>query len=364
MSEQTPNQEQQNQDPQNQGNANNNNQQYDQKQGYQDSKREERQARREAKWEYRNTHRSSDGIGVGVTFIFIGVIWMLAKLGYINFSIIGAIIDLWPLVFVVIGVNIIFKRVAYIGLLTWVGFLTAIVAYGMYFQPQDRMFESDIFTDQPSNTVSSLKTISDSIPREGNENVKEADLELNLSAANLSMGVSEDQLIDYVIPDRVVDTKFDISGSNASFKFSEKNNTALNNLARNNMSYDLFLNKDVLWFIDVNMGAADCKLNLSEVPVRDLEINGGAGDFNLELSDLQEKSDVSLNMAAGDANIVVPKNVGVKISVNGVISDHNFQEEGLNKVNGTYETPDYDQAAKTIYIEINSAASDITLERR
>lgn len=359
MSEQTPNQE-----PQNQNNENTQGSRNDSNQNYSETRKEERQAKREAKWEYRNANRGSDGIGVGVTFIFIGVIWMLAKLGYINFSIIGAIVDLWPLIFVVIGVNIIFKRVAYISLLTWVGFLTAVVAYGMYFQPQDRIFESDVWTDMPAASASNLKTISGSIPMEGNEAVKEANLELNLAAANLSMGMSEDQLIDYVIPEKIVNTKFDVNGSNASFTFSEKNNTALNNLARNNVGYDLFLNKNVLWYIDVNMGAADCKLNFSEVPVRDLEINGGAGDFDLEVSDLQDKADISINMAAGDANIVVPENVGIKISVNGVISDNNFSDQGLNKINGAFETPDYDKAERTIFIEINSAASDITLERR
>lgn len=357
MSEQTPNQEDQNK----QSSTSND---FNSKQEAKEARRDERQARREAKWEYRNTNRGSDGIGVGVTFIFIGVIWMMAKLGYINFSILGAVIDLWPLVFVVIGINIIFRRVAYIGLLTWVGFLTAIVAYGMYFQPQDRWFDSSDFDMNTNVSIGNAKTISDSIPREGNESVKEGNLELNLSAADLNMGVSEDQLIDYVIPDQIVDTQFDVNSNTAKFKFSEKNNLNLERLARKNMSYDLYLSKDLLWYIDVNMGAADCNLNLSKVPVRDLEINGGAGDFDLELSDLQEKAEVSLNMAAGDANLVVPENVGVKVSVNGVVSDHNFSDQGLVKVGDDYETPNYDSAERTIYIEINSAASDITLERR
>lgn len=329
--------------------------------------KEERQAakeqRRAERREYRYERSVSDGLGVGVTFIFIGVVWMMAKLGYLNFSIIGAIVDLWPLVFVVIGVNIVFRRVPYIGLITWVTFLSAIVGYGIYFAPQDNWIDWHGSTDN-SAVVRSVASTSDSIAMADHKEVTEAQLELNLSAGDLNMGASSSNLIDYVIPKDYVDTNFKFDGKNANLIFSEDNNMNFGKLRGKGMNYDFYLNDQVLWYIDVNVGAADSDMNFSNVPVRDLEINGGAGDFNLELGDLQDKSTVSINMAAGDVNLVVPENVGLKIVTNGLISDHNFKSSGLDKMDNSYETPDYDRAAKVIYIEINSAVSDLTLERR
>lgn len=354
MSEQTPGPEQQEQ----RNEQASNNSKYDEK--------EARRMHREERREYRYDRNVSDGLGVGVTFIFIGVIWMLAKLDYIDFSIIGAIADLWPLIFVVIGINIVFRRIRYIGLITWVGFLSIIVGYGMYFAPQADWFDWHISNNMNNEfTISEPVTaVSGNVPLEGNEQVKEGQLELNLSAGNLNMGASEGNLIDYVLPKGYVQTQQKIEGNNANFVFSEKKNIHIGSSRGKSVNYDFFLNNKVLWFIGVNVGATDSEMNFSNVPVRELEINGGAGEFNLELGDLQDKSDISLNMAAGDVNITVPEHVGVKIANSGLVSDNNFKSVGLEKIDGNYQTPDYDKASKVIYIEINSAASDIKLTRK
>lgn len=359
MSEQTPGTDKQEQSQQD----NSSNKQFDSK----DARREYREQRRAERREYRYERSVSDGVGVGVTFIFIGLIWMFAKMGYLNFSIIGAIADLWPLIFVVIGVNIIFRRVRYVGLITWIGFLTAIVAYGIYFSPQADWLDihiGDNWDNETSNTISNVTAVSGSIPLAGNEQVKEANLELNLSAGNLNMGGADDNLIDYVLPKNFVDINQYTDGNSAKFEFNERKNVHLSKLTGRGVNYDFYLNKNVLWFIGVNVGAADSEMNFSQVPVRELEINGGAGDFDLELGDLQDKSDVSINMAAGDLKITVPEHVGVKIVNNGFISDNNFRDVGLVKVDDSYQTPDYNQAEKVIYIEISSAASDLKLIRK
>lgn len=358
MTEQTPGSDKQEQTYQ-QDSQNSNN---DTKEARREYKEQRRAERREYRYERNNV---SDGIGVGITFIFIGVVWMLAKMDYINFSIIGAIADLWPLVFVVIGVNIIFKKIPYIGLLTWVGFLSAIVAYGIYFAPQADWLDmhfGDNGIEAPS--VTNVTAVSDSIPFAGNEQVKEAHVDLNLSAGNLNMGASDENLIDYVLPKDFVTLKQNINGNSASFEFNERKNLHLSKMTGKGVNYDFYLNKDILWYIGVNVGAADSEMNFAQVPVRELEINGGAGDFELELGDLQDKSDVSINMAAGDVKITVPASLGVKIVNSGLVSDNNFKNSGLEKIDGSYQTPDYDKADKVIYIEINSAASDLTLIRK
>ncbi len=320
--------------------------------------------------EYRREHRGSEGIGVGVTFIFIGVVWMMSKLGYLNFSIIGAVVDLWPLIFIVIGVNMIFRRVPYIGLITWVGFLSAIVGYGIYFAPQENWIDfgsHNIITNTAEEsrnkaTDSNVVPTSGFIPLEGNETMKEGKLTLDLSAGNLIMGSTESNLLDYVIPFKLVTVQSNINGNQGQFEFQEK--SGIKGLKNQDRNYDFYLNPKVLWDLEVNAGALDSNMNFSKVPVRKLSINGGAGEFQLELGDLQEKSELSINMAAGEVNLTVPKNVGVRIKSNGLIGDHNFSEEGLSKINDYYQTSDYDTNSKVINVELNSAVTDVTLTRK
>lgn len=316
---------------------------------------------------YRRDYRGSEGIGVGVTFIFIGVIWMMSKLGYLNFSIIGAVVDLWPLLFIVIGVNMIFRKVPYIGLITWVGFLSAIVAYGMYFAPQDNWIDFGsrdiIFSTTESNTASkSIVPTTGNFPLAGNESVKEGDLSLDLSAGNLVMGSTTSSLLDYVIPSDIVTVESNISSNQSRFYFKEK--SGLKGLKNQQRNYDFYLNSQRLWNLKINAGALDSNMNFSNVPVRSLEINGGAGDFDLELGNLQDKSDVSISMAAGEVRLTVPKNVGLRIEANDLISNHNFLGEGLVKVNSYYQTPDYESSSKVIFIELNAAITDVTLKRK
>jgi hypothetical protein len=330
---------------------------------HKDDIRDAKYQRREERREYRNDHRVSDGLGIGITFIFIGVVWMMAKLGYLNFSIIGALVDLWPLIFVVIGINIVFRKIPYIKLITWVTFLSAIVGYGFYFAPQDNWIS---WHGDNSFTINSNSTpqISGNVPIVGNENVKNAQLELNLSAGNLMMGASESNLIDYDIPQNYVDTEVKVVGENAKLVFSEKRKVDIGSIKGKGSNYDFYLNKGILWDVSVNVGAADSEMDFANVPIKDLEINGGAGDFQLTLGELQEKSNVSVNMAAGALDLTVPENVGLKIVTNGLISDQNFEDQGLTKLDGAFQTSDYDTAAKVIYIEINSAVSDLTLNRK
>lgn len=358
MSEQT---------PQNENNAAENNQNSSQKPKQKEQKYYDR---RMDQGEYRRDYRGSEGIGVGVTFIFIGVVWMMSKLGYIDFSIIGAVVDLWPLLFIVIGVNMIFRKVPYIGLITWVGFLTSIVAYGMYFAPQDNwidfgshnMITSTTEESVSNSTAGKIVPTSGNFPLSGNENVKEGSLTLDLSAGNLVMGSTASNLLDYVIPSEIVTVESNISDNQSQFNFKEKSGLkGFKNMERN---YDFYLNPKVLWTLEVNAGALDSNMNFSNVPLRALEINGGAGDFDLELGNLQDKAEVSINMAAGDLNLIVPKNVGLRIEASQLITDQNFANEGLVKVNDYYQTSDYDTNSKVVYIEINSAVTDVTLKRK
>lgn len=328
--------------------------------------RRDRYRERDQEWRYQN--RVSDGIGVGVTFIFIGVVWMLMKLGYLDFSVIGAFLDLWPLIFIVIGVNIIFKRVPYVGLLTWTLFLSAIVAYGMYFAPNT--FDSGInidfdnaFNENGSvskNRLGDMKYETKNILMEEHKAVNEAALNLDLGFGEINVGATEKDLLAYSVPNAIVDTKFDYSDTRADFSFENKRDLHLNN--NNGVSYDFFLNNEIEWLLNFNMGAGESKLNLDTVKVKSVEINGGAGDFELILGDKQDACDVSVNIGAGDLTLDLPSDVGVKITNQGLFSDSDFSREGLTKMNDAYVNEAFKNSKKLITIDINSAVSNIDIK--
>ena len=50
----------------------------------------------------------------GIVLIILGILFLLTNLGYISFDVLFGIFDLWPLLFVIAGINILFNKKMYL----------------------------------------------------------------------------------------------------------------------------------------------------------------------------------------------------------------------------------------------------------
>ncbi len=67
---------------------------------------------------------------LGVFFVFLGVFFLLNNLNIINFSIWNAIVDLWPLFFVMFGVHLISDK-PWVSIFSWIVFFAIIILYAI-----------------------------------------------------------------------------------------------------------------------------------------------------------------------------------------------------------------------------------------
>lgn len=72
-------------------------------------------------------------IEFGFFILSIGVLFLLINMGIINWSIMNVLFEIWPAIFIVIGINIIFKNNTIVRIITWLLFVGAVVTYGYYF---------------------------------------------------------------------------------------------------------------------------------------------------------------------------------------------------------------------------------------
>lgn len=72
-------------------------------------------------------------IGAGIFLILVGILWALNNAGIADFHLFESIFYLWPLMLVVIGINIIFKDNSLIRTLTWLIFIVVIISYGYFY---------------------------------------------------------------------------------------------------------------------------------------------------------------------------------------------------------------------------------------
>lgn len=72
-------------------------------------------------------------IGFGLTLLVIGTLLLLINLGVINWSIIDTLFEFWPVIFIVIGINIIFRDNEIVKIISWLAFIAIIVALSFHY---------------------------------------------------------------------------------------------------------------------------------------------------------------------------------------------------------------------------------------
>ena len=70
---------------------------------------------------------------LGMFFVFLGVFFLLNNFNIINFSVWTAILDLWPLFLVLLGVHLISTN-PLINIISWIAFFVIIILYAIFMQ--------------------------------------------------------------------------------------------------------------------------------------------------------------------------------------------------------------------------------------
>ncbi|MBC7571297.1 MAG: hypothetical protein H7319_16430 [Spirosoma sp.] len=125
---------------------------------------------------------------------------------------------------------------------------------------------------------------------------------------------------------------------------------------------EVHLNATPIWTMDVALGAGQGDLDLSNYAVRDLKIGAGAADLDVKLGAKADQSDVKLDVGAASVTVRVPKEVGVRIKKDGALNIEqldDFTEVG----GGEFVSPGYDAAKKKMMIRFDGGVSRFKVVR-
>lgn len=147
--------------------------------------------------------------------------------------------------------------------------------------------------------------------------------------------------------------------------------------------WDLKLNEDVPMEMNVDLGAGRSNLALGALTLTRLDIRGGAGDVDLDLSSSQSLGRLDFDMGAGGVNIDLtgewgkdldarltgglggitlrlPSNVGVKVDVETGVGS--VDASGLTKDGNSYTNDAYGVSDVTLRIAVEGGVGRIRLE--
>lgn len=308
----------------------------------------------------------------GLILVFIGGIFLLKNFDVIDFDWFS-VFRFWPLILIIVGVNMLFSRTDFaagpyvgialtVGVLAFIGYMGSRPANGpnMYkynFNFDDDRDERD-WKDSKWNTTTLTEPMTASI--------RETDLSIRGGATSFEISDTTALLVNAVV--RSKGSNFTLtSRSRDSAKIVDLN---MNTRRRNGIHLKDFdgnkatisLNTRPLWNIDVNVGAGESDFDLSRFRVKSLEFKGGAASFKAKLGIPESITRVSANTGVSEVELLVPAAAGCKIVVHSGLSSRDF--EGFNKSSdGSYKTANYDQTEKKIIIELRGGLSDFEVKR-
>ena len=282
--------------------------------------------------------------------IALGVLLLLQTTGVVQWEAWSTIWRLWPVLIIVVGINIAFgSRMPWLAVTLIALVLIAAVGIGI------------AISNEVLSGAESVATLEE--PLDGVERV---DLIIDLGAGTLSVGSLPANSANLV------------EGELRSFGTSEARTSVTRSgdhaeieLSTGGFSFDFFGNGDRRWdvrlspapsiSIDLDTGASALTLDLTKLNVSKLSISGGAVD--LEILAPQDAGHVNIDIDVGAANVdvVIPELVGARIDADLGLSGLSIDENRFPKAGGVYVSRNFDTSANRIYLEIDAGASSVEI---
>ena len=282
--------------------------------------------------------------------IALGVLLLLQTTGVVPWSVWWTIWRLWPVLIIVLGINIalgsrmpwlagtlialVLIAAVAIGFATYDGRMTGVESVAMLDEPLNGVENVDVSIDLGAGTL-----VVSSLP-ETSTNLVEGELR--------SFGISE------------VQTSVVRSPGYAELE-----------LSTNGISFDFFGNPDRRWdvqlsplpaiSIDLDTGASNLTLDLSNLNVSNLSVRGGAADIEILAPREAGHVNIEIDVGAANVDVVIPELVGARIDADLGLSGLSVDESRFPKSGDVYVSSNFDISANRVYLEIDAGASSVDI---
>jgi len=303
------------------------------------------------------------GVFWPLILIAIGLVFLLANYGFITPVSWVAIANLWPLLLILIGIDIAFARrwplaalVAEVAIIA--GGLALVAAnptYGFPFPPfgsRDGGGETDLSV--PRGSASSLS------------------LHLNGGAATYHVGGGASGLFEAHSSNPDLRLRRSDRGDRADLRIDQTGLGGPGLRFGNNPSttIDVRVASDVPTSLEVNMGAGELTLDLSSIRATDARVNTGAATLLVVLP--RPSGDIPIGIGAGASSIAiqVPEGVEARITTTGGVLTLRSDNPRLGQAGAqggcvacgsSVETPGYASARDRVTVTIRAGASSVTV---
>ncbi len=293
------------------------------------------------------------GLILPLILIGIGVVVLLANTGVLSQPAVERLGDLWPMLLVILGLQLILnhtlprRQATLIGLAVSAVIVIGAVAYA---------------TLAPATSVGAQKV--DASAQSGG--LTAATLDLNYSAATVDVNAADlgDRLyqvhVDY--PGGENPPTISLNHENGRLEIHETSSFSPFHLFGSNRRHIvLALTDRIPWTIQVGGGATNLSLDLRHLQLTKLDVSGGANRMDAQLP--AAKGTVMLEVSGGASNLTLraPAETQWRIGVSGGANAVTINGSTTGALGGDFErkSPGYDTATNRYDIQISGGASHL-----
>ncbi|PMD98640.1 hypothetical protein BWI97_03685 [Siphonobacter sp. BAB-5405] len=313
---------------------------------------------------------------LGGFFVLLGILFLGRNLGWFDFHF-GELLRLWPLLFVVLGVNMIWgkanRNVTVVTLILLAICVPLFIATKVRDRVRDNIHWNGSWDDDDQDDESEESYENRDSEQSGGkqylaepmtDSVNAASFQLEGGAAEFTMGTTDKQLVE---------ADGDLDMGNLSLKSTSVNGASevvLSMKGRKKWNWDeehshnnvaVRLNPQPLWNLDMKVGAGKADFDLTPFKVSKVSLHTGAAEMDLKLGDKTDQTDVEVNAGVASVKIKVPQSVGCRITTRGALTEKDFN--GFTRQGDAYETPGYAGAKKKINIRFEGGIAEWKVER-
>ncbi len=293
------------------------------------------------------------GLFFPLVLIAIGIIVLLANTGVVSPHALERLGDLWPLLLVILGLQLILnhtlprQQATVIGLAATAIIVVAAVAYAVL---------------APATSLGTQRF--DSSERLGGLSAASLDLNYGSATIDVKAGGVGDSLyqahVDY--PSGENPPTISLDRETGSLQIHESSTFSPFHLFGGSRRHvQLTLTDQVPWSIQIGGGAANLRLDLRHAQLSKLEISGGANQLDAQLPSPKGTVLISVSGGVNNVAIVAPVHSQWRVAVSGGVSAVTINGSSSGNLGGDFnqQSPGYGSAADRFDIEISGGASHI-----
>lgn len=301
--------------------------------------------------------------------ILLGILFLAQNLGLLSGDVWWAIWRLWPLVLVLIGIELIFGRTGWGAAIATIVLLVSVVGFvaaaGYVGQLGGWSIGGWTPAERPGVSFGSME--SERFVEELGDS-RRATIDLRHGAGRLTVGAlpaDSDNLLDADLASSAgigMERRVDREGDRVTVQLREKverNPIRIGDPFRHDWS--LHLSPKLPMELLVHTGASELNLDLSRLLVTRLEVDAGASSLKILMPEDAGRTEARVKAGAAGVEIRIPEGVAARVTTRGGLSGTNVDESRFPKVGNRYQSRNYDTATNRLELVVETGISGVTI---